>query len=67
MMLRNEWLRSTQGLMSVAPAGIGTSPPESRMTQRRARTRPAPALSPEIMMLAGEMAGWAACGGGETR
>jgi hypothetical protein len=58
------WVKSTHGLIKLAPAGMGR--PISRMMIRRETTIPAPAESPMKMMDVGEI-GTCASGGGSMR
>jgi hypothetical protein len=54
-------VKSTQGLIKLAPAGMGR--PISRMMTRRATTIPAPAESPMKMIEVGRMGVWVLDGG----
>ena len=58
----NEWVRSTQGEMSTAPAGWGI--PRSLRTVRSAMQIPAPAESPATTIFSGGTALCGAFGGG---
>ena len=58
------WVRSTHGLIRLAPAGIGK--PISRMITNRDTTIPAPAESPMRMIEVGKI-GACAPGGGSRR
>ena len=64
-MLGKECVRSHQGEMRTAPAGMGR--PASRMTWSAAMHRPPPAESPPKTMLEGETGVWSAPGGGWMR
>jgi hypothetical protein len=63
-MLGMECVRSTQGLIKLAPAGIGR--PISRMMTNMEMTMPAPAESPMRMIEVGKIGAWAP-GGGSRR